>query len=69
MQSQGPYHNLQQLSDAVMRLEGASGDEQTNFTSFLVSQVQPLVTRITALEATIQKLAADLAAVKGTPAA
>jgi hypothetical protein len=67
MQSQGPYHNIQQLSDAVMRLESASGDEQTNFTSFLVSQVQPLVTRIATLEKTIADLQAAIAELKGTP--
>ena len=65
MQSQGPYHNIQQLSDAVMRLESASGDEQTNFATFLVSQVQPLVNRISALEGLVSKLQADLAAVVG----
>lgn len=67
MQSQGPYHNLQQLSDAVMRLEAAGDSEATNAASFLVSQVQPLTTAIAELKAAVADLQTKLAAIVGAP--
>ena len=60
-----PFHNFQQLSDAVDELQGASTKDAQNAAGFLVSQVQPLVSRIASLEAAVASLQADLKTLKG----
>jgi uncharacterized protein involved in exopolysaccharide biosynthesis len=60
-----PFHNLQQLSDAVDALQGASSDDAKNAAAFLVSQIQPLVTRIQALETAVADLQTQLKTLKG----
>jgi hypothetical protein len=59
------YHNIQQLSDAVVALETASSDASTNAASFLISEIQPLKSAITSLQADVASLKTALAAVVG----
>lgn len=63
--SNGPYHNIQQLSDAVTALEDAGTKQAQNDAALFLSQVSPLAARVTSLESLVAKLQADLAAVVG----
>jgi hypothetical protein len=59
------YHNIQQLSDAVVALETASNDASQNAASFLISEIQPLKQAIASIQADIAALKTQLAAVVG----
>lgn len=59
------YHNIQQLSDAVVALETASNDASTNAASFLISEVQPLKKAIADLQTSVAELAAKVKALAG----
>ena len=60
-----PYHNFQQISDRLDELDKAGNKEAQDAGAFLVSQVQPLANRISALETAVAQLQADLKALKG----
>lgn len=62
-----PYHNIQQLSDAVDTLVSQSGQSNEREASFIVSQVQPLTDRITKLETLASQLQQAINDLKGTP--
>lgn len=59
------YHNIQQLSDAVLALEDAAGKANTNAANFLVSEVQPLKDAIAVLQADVAAIKAAVASLKG----
>lgn len=60
-----PFHNLQQLSDAVDSLLSAGQKDSENAAAFLISTVQPLSDRVAALEKTVADLSATVKALKG----
>lgn len=60
------YHNIQQLSDAVVALETASNDASQNAASFLISEIQPLKKAIADLQAAVADLAAKVKSVVGS---
>jgi len=59
------YHNIQQLSDAVVDLETASSDASTNAASFLISEIQPLKQAIASVQADVAALKTSVAAIVG----
>jgi hypothetical protein len=59
------YHNITQLSDAVIALENSVNATLNRETTFLSAQVQPLGDRITALEKAVADLAAAVKTLKG----
>lgn len=59
------YHNIQQLSDAVVALENAEGDASTNAATFLISEVQPLKAAISQLQADVAALKVQVASILG----
>lgn len=60
-----PFHNLQQMSDALDSLITDKDKDSSNAAQFLVAEIQPLKTRLAAVEATNADLAAQLKALKG----
>lgn len=62
-----PYNNIQQLSEAVDALEGQAEKANANAVNFLLTQVQPLADKVTALQSRLDALEATVKAIEGTP--
>jgi uncharacterized coiled-coil protein SlyX len=61
----GELHNIQQLSDAVVELQGKAEKSAEQVGAFLVSQVQPINDRIASLEKAVSDLQAQVKAITG----
>lgn len=60
--------NLQQLTDAVNELQGQAAKANENAVNFLLTQVQPLADKVTALSARVDALENELKKIEGAPA-
>lgn len=60
--------NLQQLTDAVNELQGQAAKANENAVNFLLTQVQPLADKVTALQSRVDALETELKKIEGAPA-